>query len=112
MKLDKLPYVAFTLALLATSACFRNDIRTVQFDVPQLKSDACTRFILEAINSNKIEGVKSIVPDIAGRKLAVTYDSTRLGIKNIEFLIASAGFDANTTVAPPEIKAKLPPECQ
>jgi hypothetical protein len=112
MKLERIVIPLFVLALGATSACFRNNVRTVEFDVPQLKSDSCTRFILDVLNSNKVEGVKSVAPDIAGRKLAVTYDSTRLGIKNIEFLIASAGFDANSTEAPADLKAKLPAECR
>ena len=112
MKLGKICYVVFSLGLLGSAACFRNDIRTVEFDVPQLKSDSCTRFILDVLNSNKVEGVMAVTPNTSTRKLSVTYNSTRLGIKNIEFLIASAGFDANSTMAPAEIKAKLPPECQ
>ncbi|HEY8240870.1 MAG TPA: hypothetical protein VIH35_05455 [Kiritimatiellia bacterium] len=90
----------------------RKDVRTVEFNVPQLKSPECMGYILEVLNTNKVEGVKGVTPAIDQHKLLVTYDSTKLGIKNIEFLIASAGFDANNTAAPADVKSKLPPDCQ
>jgi hypothetical protein len=42
----------------------------------------------------------------------VTYDALKLGIKNIEYVIAGAGFDANDTPAPKEAREALPAECR
>jgi copper chaperone CopZ len=92
--------------------CFRQDIRTLVVNVPQMKSADCAKIIQGALS--RIEGIdaNSIKPDFEKHTLSITYNSKKLGIKNIEFLIAGVGFDANNEQGKPEAKAALSPECR
>ncbi len=91
-------------------SCRKHDIRVVVVEVPGLKSPECAKFIQEGFM--KQPGIRSVQPDFQQRTLTVTYDSMVIAIKNIEFVIAEAGFDANDEKARPEGVAKLPPECR
>ena len=75
-----------------------------------MKSADCSKIIQGALS--RIEGIRSAEPDIENRTISVTYDSTKLSIKNIEFLIAGVGFDANDEPGKPEAKAALPVGCR
>ena len=110
MKLARLSVVALTTLLLTCTACFRQDVRTITVNTPQLKSADCSKIVQDAFN--QIEGVVSVVPNPQSGTVQVTYDSKVLAIKNIEFIIAGAGFDANDTQAPPDVKAALPEGCR
>ena len=89
---------------------FRPDVRTITVQVPQMKSADCQQRIQDALA--KTEGVQTTVPDLTQRKIDVTYDALKLGIKNIEYVIAGAGFDANDTPAPKDVRDALPAECR
>lgn len=89
---------------------FRADVRTIVVKVPALGSLECSRRIQDALA--KTEGIRSTRPDLASRTVEVEYDAIKLGIKNIEYVIAGAGFDANDTVAPAEARKAVPPECR
>ena len=89
---------------------FRPDVRVITVQVPQMKSMDCQQRIQDALA--KTEGVQSTQPDLAQHKIDVTYDALKLGIKNIEYVIAGAGFDANDTPAPKEAREALPAECR
>lgn len=89
---------------------FRPDVRTITVQVPQMKALDCQQRIQDALA--KTEGVQTTTPDLASRKIDVTYDALKLGIKNIEYVIAGAGFDANDTPAPKEAREALPAECR
>ncbi len=89
---------------------FRPDVRTITVQVPQMKSLDCQQRIQDALA--KTEGVQGTAPDLSQRKLEVTYDALKLGIKNIEYVIAGAGFDANDTPAPKDVRDALPAECK
>lgn len=106
--------LTLTLAACVTialgTACFRQDRRTITVKVPQLSGPACLRPIEEA--ARKVEGVEHVSPNYEARTLDVTYNAMKLGIKNIEFIIAGAGFDANNTVAPAAARAALPEGCR
>ena len=106
-------YVAMAvLAAIAfsTTSCFRQDVRTVTFKVPAMKSAECSKIIQGALS--RIEGIVSAEPDLAQGELDVTYDARKLAIKNIEFLIAGLGFDVDDSQGKPEAKANLPAECR
>jgi copper chaperone CopZ len=90
--------------------CFRKDIRTITVEVPQLRSAECSKILLDA--ASKVDGIISAKPDIEKHTVDITYNALKLAIKNIEFVIAGAGFDANTTPATPEAKAALPAGCR
>ena len=89
---------------------FRHDVRTITVSVPGLKSEACQKPILEALG--KAEGVIESTPNLAAKTIEVKYDALKLGIKNIEYVIAGAGFDAGDTPASKEAKDALPAECR
>lgn len=89
---------------------FRHDIRTITVAVPAMKSEACQKLILEALG--KAEGVMESTPNIEARTVDVKYDALKLGIKNIEYVIAGVGFDAGETPASKEAKDALPAECR
>lgn len=96
-------------AILAVG-CFRQDVKTIVVNVPGMKSPECSKIIQDAMT--KVEGIVEVTPDVTAHTVTVRFDSTRLAIKNIEFVIATAGFDADSTVAPPETKAALPAGCR
>lgn len=105
----------FAAVLLAVSAClfagcFRQDIKTFMVQVPQMKSPECSKIIQDAMS--RIEGIYSAEPDLNARTMAVTYDSKKLSIKNVEYLITGLGFDANHEKGNPEAQANLPAGCR
>jgi copper chaperone CopZ len=75
-----------------------------------MKSTDCAKIIQGALG--RIEGIVSAEPNIEKRTISITYNSTKLAIKNIEFLIAGVGFDANDEQGKPEAKAALPSGCR
>ncbi len=89
---------------------FRKDIRTITVSVPKMGSLECSRRVQDALA--KTEGVRATVPNLTARTVQVEYDAIRLGIKNIEYVIAAAGFDANTTIAREDARKALPAECR
>lgn len=106
-------HILFALSLLAAlslTACFRQDHRTITVRVPQMKSPDCYAIIQESIKN--VEGIESTRPNYEQRTLDVSYNALRLGIKNIEFVIAGAGFSANDMEAPTDVRAKLPEGCR
>ncbi len=102
--------LALCAVMLAGPGCFRQDRRTITVNVPQLKGPECLRFIQDA--AQKVEGIEQVSPSYESRTVDVTYNAMKLGIKNIEFIIAGAGFDANNTQAPAAARAALPEGCR
>ena len=102
--------VIFSLALAVAIGCFRQDRRTITVAVPQVKSAECFRHIQDAVKS--VDGIEQVSPNYERGTVDVTYNAMKLGIRNIEFVIAGAGFDANDTKAPADVRAKLPEGCR
>ncbi|MDD5484111.1 MAG: heavy metal-associated domain-containing protein [Kiritimatiellae bacterium] len=98
------------LAGILLCACRQQDIREITVKVPGLKNQACAKIIQDAFIRQP--GVVAVRPDFQKRELGVTYNSMVIAIKNIEFTIAAAGFDANDTPAQTNAAAALPPECR
>ena len=90
--------------------CFRQDVRTLVVEIPQMKSAECSKIIQGALS--RIEGIVSAEPDLEKHTMSITYNATKLSIKNVEFLIAGVGFDANDEQGKPEAKAALPAGCR
>lgn len=91
-------------------ACRQVDIRTKTIKVAQMKNESCEKIVVSALA--KTDGV---LPEkiVAGPgQVTVTYDSMKVGLKNLEFTIAAAGFDAGDTPADSKARAALPPECR
>ena len=95
---------------MAGAACFRSDRRTIVVQVPQMASPACYSVIQEALKN--VEGIENTRPDYEKRTLEVTYNGLKLGIKNVEYVIAGAGFAANHIQPPEDVRARLPEPCR
>lgn len=98
------------LACLLFSSCRQQDVREVVVKVPGLKNQACAKIIQDAFMRQP--GIVAVRPDFQKHEIAVTYNSMVIALKNIEFTIAAAGFDANDTPAQTNAVAALPPECR
>lgn len=103
--------IALILPVLLTG-CFRQDVVTVDISIPQMKSSECRRLVMQALNSLEHDAIKQAAPNIQTGVLQITYDSKRLALKNIEYSIAAAGFDANEEKAPAEARDALPAACR
>jgi len=103
--------VAVALVVILAS-CRKQDLRTQTIRVPEMKNAACASIVAEALQRQQGIPPEWIKVDIENRTVTVTYDSLQRALKNLEFAIADAGFQANETPANPEAAAKLPPECR
>lgn len=92
------------------SGCFRQDIRTLEIRVPGMKTTECAKIIQDGLN--RVDGIISVEPDIQKRMITVKYNSTKVAIKNIEYVIVGLGFDANDEAGKPEAKSTLPADCR
>lgn len=110
MKVRIIFTVTLVVATLFLGACFRQDIRILVVRVPGMKTTECSKIIQNALG--KVEGIISVQPDLENRTMTVEYNSTKLAIKNIEYTIAEAGFDANDAEGKAEAKQSLPPDCR
>lgn len=98
------------LLIICLAGCRKQDMRTVVVAVPNLKNPACAQIIQDAFMRQP--GIKAIHPDFQQHTLTVIYDSMVIARKNIEFTIASAGFDANDIPAKSNAAAALPAACK
>lgn len=96
--------------LLTSTACFRNDTRVGEFHVPKMQSQECLNYLSGKLRG--IEGVQDVTADFATQKVFVTFDGLKAALKNIEFVIAGAGFDVNDTPASEAAKAAMPVPCR
>lgn len=110
MKFRRAAVVLTALLSSIWVGCFRQDIKTLVVTVPQMKSPECSKVIQDAMS--RIEGIYSAEPDLAARTMAVTYDSKKLSIKNVEYLITGLGFNANGEAGNPDARKNLPAGCR
>ena len=103
-------WVASLLVMVGVAACRQADIREKTIAVPQMKNASCETIVVEALR--KTDGVFADKIRAGGGQVTVTYDSMKLALKNLEFAIASAGFDAGTTPADPKAREALPADCR
>jgi copper chaperone CopZ len=68
-----------------------------------------------AVVTTALSGADGVVSDsvkcVAG-SVTVTYDSMRTAVRNLEFAVAEAGFDAGPIPADPKARDALPAECK
>ena len=110
MKKNRLIALLLALPLLLMLGCFRQDIRTIIVQVPMMKTADCSKTIQDALG--RIEGIMSAEPNMEQHTMSVTFDDHKLAIRNIQYLIAGLGFDADDLKAKPEAKASLPEGCR
>jgi copper chaperone CopZ len=107
--------LAILIALCAVfgAGCRKQDVRTVVIRCPEMKTQACAERIVEALSEASYGvSVDSVRPDLEARVVTLEYDSMLLSIKNIEAIVAKAGFTANEMPANPAAAAALPEECR
>lgn len=102
---------AFLLAAFGTS-CRQHDYRTLVVKVPEMRNQACVQAISKTLGRSPGITRDSVKFDIPKRQITVTYDSLLTADKNIEFLIAKAGFQANEIPADKKAQAALPAACR
>lgn len=95
------------LALVAAVGCHRHDIRVTAIRVPEMDSDEAARKVVEALAPyGELGLVHDVETNVPERTVTVTYDSTEVALKNLEYLIARAGFAANDQPALPPPRAE------
>ncbi len=84
------------VCLIMTVSCRRHDYRTVNIYVPAMTNEATAQVVGTALS--KVEGVngQGMQLDIPKMTVTLTYDSLVTALKNIEFAVAEAGYDAFT----------------
>ena len=93
------------------AACRQQDVRTVVIDVPGMQNQACVERVKAGLGRSMGVFHDQTRFDVATRTVTVTYDSLPVSLKNIEFNIAEAGFQANDIPADAAARKALPPEC-
>jgi len=73
-------------------------------------SEDCLLIVQNATKA--VDGIELVQQGAESGTLDVTYNAIKLGIRNIEFVIAGAGFDANDTKAPQNVRDALPEGCR
>jgi hypothetical protein len=104
--------LAAAIAVLASTGCYREVIRTFDIRVPQMKSQAAADIVERTIRSFDTNIVVAVKSDPGRHVVTVTYNSERAARRNFEQALVLAGFDANDLTADPARKAQLPPEMQ
>jgi len=94
------------------TGCFRQDVITTEISVPQMRSPECRRLVLQALGRLEQDAIIRADLNMQTGVATITYNSTRLALKNIEYALTNAGFDANEEKADAEARAALPPECR
>lgn len=91
---------------------FAGKTNAVHFEVnlSVIKSDDCEKYIENALR--KDAGVLGYHVDMFNKVVHLYMDKSKTTKKNIEQLIADAGFDANNIKANPEAFGKLPENCR
>lgn len=105
-----LAFGLLVISLLLSVSCRMRDIRTVIIDVPQLRGEECAQRLHALLAS--VDGVDGGKLVFEPGRITVTYDSMKLALKNLEYLIAGVGFQANATPANPEARQRLPERCR
>jgi len=109
-KLSTICFVAGITSLVLLVGCYRQEVQVFTVDVPQLRSEACGKIVTDRLL--QVEGVRSASLDIENLKIHVEYLSTKIAKKNIEFMIAGTGFDANDRKASADARNRLPEGCR
>lgn len=100
------------VAMLAAAGCFRQEVRTFEIRVPQMRTPAAAALVTQTLRVFDTNVVSAIAPDTARQVVTVTYHSERAARRNFERTLVQAGFDANDLQADPARKAQLPAEMQ
>lgn len=99
------------LALTVTS-CRQADVRTAAIFVPGMKNEACANLIVNQLAVSQGIHPTQIVVRLEAKTMEVRYDTLRQSLKNLEYAVADAGFDANDIPANEKVRNNLPEACR
>lgn len=111
MKLIKTIIFIAAVALLMVS-CRQHDYRTVKVKVPQMHNAECANIVGRSLTNKVGIDPENISIDLNDKTVKLTYDSMQTALKNIEFFIADAGFQAGPIPANQDARDKLPASCK
>ena len=108
----KCHWIMVLLVVVLGAGCRKQDIRTARIHVPQMGSQLCVDRAVGVVR--RVPGVMGdqVVVNRERRDIAVPYDSLKLSLKNIEYALAKAGFQANNIPADEKARAALPEDCR
>jgi hypothetical protein len=98
--------------LTLASGCFRPETLTAEIRVPALRSETAAALVYEAFSAFPAEDVKVLSVDRQAGTVRVSYDSTRVALRNLQHRLAAAGFDADDIPANPDARQRLPEDCR
>lgn len=103
---------ALAATLLAAGGCFRPETVTAEIRVPALRSEIGAVLVGQALAVFPKESLRSHSADWRTGTVRVTFDSTKIEIRNIQHRLADAGFAADDMPPNEEARQKLPPDCR
>ena len=86
--------------------CFRKEIVSSQYHVPEMATPAAATYLQSAIRS--VPGYESSSTDLENRTLTISYYSSTVRKMNFEEAIALSGFSVNARPANPEGVKRIP----
>lgn len=97
---------------VASYGCRKVDLRTAAIQVPGMKSEECALIVVNALGREQKIKLDNMSVDLQRRMIEVRYDSLRHSLKNLEYTIAKAGFQANEIPADETAQRALPEGCR
>lgn len=95
--------IALSAAQLSlASGCFRQEVQTAEYSVPEMTTPAAGAYIQSRLKS--VPGIVESSYNTADRTFTVSYKSSTIRTMNIEEAIALAGFAVNNRPADPKAK--------
>lgn len=98
--------------LLALCGCFRPETVTTEIRMPALRTELGAVIVGQVLATFPKDSLKSHSADWKTGVVRVTYDSTKIEIRNIQHRLSDAGFDADDVPANEDARQKLPPDCR
>ncbi len=93
----------------AVAGCRTKDYRRALIHVPEMRTPAAAERVRAALLQLPGIRVDKLTLDTQRQLVLVVYDSLEVALKNMEHVIADAGFSANDVPARPDAAAALPP---
>lgn len=95
-----------------TYGCRLQDVRELELNIPDMLNPECAEIIVGQLTRTQGVLAETIRVDLPQRRIMLEYDSMILAIKNIEFVVADAGFAVNNIPANEAARQELPAVCR
>ncbi len=101
--------IAFAFLILGANLFAQDNLKKAEIKT-SAECDMCKDRIEKAVN--KLEGIKSADLVVDTKVFKVSYDETKVTLKEIKEKIASVGYDADDVKKDPRAYKRLPKCCQ